>query len=200
MRGVRIDLALGGGGGEPCWLYLPLPGREPWRRLVGDAPFDLVELYATSECGDLLHPGEVALASPTSLDELLSAIGSELGARARVIDLALRLADGVWLSSHEERSLRLQAASGDPAAFAPWLERLFAIPAGRWRVLLPRLHEELLTGVELRLEASDQSFRVTAVRAGAGGGSEGAAGGAAPPGGGASDVMDGGTETLLIHA
>jgi hypothetical protein len=157
---MRIELALGGGGGgEPCWLYLPLAGRGPWDRLLGSLSFELSELHATSLAGDLHHPGEVALASPTTLAELHADLAAELGSGARVVDLALVLPDGVRLQSHDERSLRLEAPA--PEAFAPWLERLHGVAAERWRRLLPRLHQELLTGVHLALEVRPASFLVT---------------------------------------
>ena len=148
-----VKLALGAG--EPCWLWLPLAGRQAWRRVVDErAPVTLQELDATSPRGDLMHPTEVPLASTTSLVELEAILAEELGADATVIDvrLLLQAAPRLVMAAHRERSVRFEADELAPLA-GPLARLTDGVDDGRWRRVLAALRDACLgdTPLELRL-------------------------------------------------
>jgi len=158
MSVVTIDMALGGD--DTRWVYLPRPGREFWLHVVGpDTVVMLLSLHAATESADLMHPGEVPVASETTLARLLETVNESLGEEATIHELAVLVpgATAVTMRANDERSLRLEAS--DDAAFAPFLTRVLSLGTERWVRILEALRAQLLTETHLRLNA--ESTRVT---------------------------------------
>ena len=152
-----VDLTLGGV--ETRWLHLPLRnGRTDWSLVLDPSePLILQELYASSESGELSHPGELPLASVLTLPQLLSLIDEELGADAQVEDVQLLVTREPRLTfrSHAERSIRLESAS--LRSLSDRLAKMTDVGVDRWLTILEAVVYEALTETHLRIRIAGET-------------------------------------------
>lgn len=165
-----------GGDDDGRWVYLDGTGVDQLPRLLRDGErFALRELHAyrpDDPSSELAHPGEVSLASPTTLGEVLAAVAGELGDGTPIATFVAGLGDGVVVRARQQ-SLRLEAASD--VDLAARLARLGHADAARWLRILTLLRDEALTEKHLDLDLAEATVMVVSVFAGERGAARGEA-------------------------